>query len=456
MSTDYKQNLEGLGGGVPLPSIEDVSVLKPMRRGPAVSIMRSQDTIACLSRRGVLHSGLDGAAEWRVPNTTADSASNTHPDRTTWYTVGHGLCEVTPGCFYRLHGLAVPGGETQVFIGAGDYDPDGRTGEVRVTIVWTDANGTTETTTHTKSLPGSTREFGAEVVSAGGLFSSLIAFEIDGITPPDIFSDVQQLRRWCFHITAQVTVEHRGSPRIVDLELSEIPIAFAQNGGIADASYWTNHVYAHGTPFSPGPKPIYPLTRNATTQTDDPRGGTEHILEVARAQALRLGPCLAQWTAYNEEDAVATQTIVPVTRQDDGDRTFKALLNESQTGYDETEPGWSLGCGGYGRRWAHNNPRVLGERCAVIPVLFRVLAVNIAGGTSATVRFQSALHSYVDVQIVEAEEASWQTAYGWLRVSINPDQIVIGQALCNHTGGSGQLDVYAFQVYQTGYFEAQG
>lgn len=444
------QNIQGQGQTLPAPAVVPLTGLQPMTQAPAVEVMRAQDRVVGLSRRVVCSWGLRGDVEWRVPNTTPDDTLSgqpqTHPDSTTWYAIAHGRIELTPGCFLRLTGAAIPSGETQAFTldtngdGIGDgWLGGGAQGHIRVTVVWTDSTGATETTTYEKSLKPSTQEFGSELTTAGGLFATLFTFGIPDIRPPGVPNDIEELERWCVGpATATITVEYRGSPRVVDASISEVPVAIAATDDEASAS----HLFAAGSPEGIAPQHPYPYA-----VSPNPRGeGATKILQTAREQVERLGPALVQWTGYTEEAAGPTTTIVARTTANDG-AVFENLLFSSLTSYDgDAEAGWSVSCGGYGRRWAENSPFVLRDRIAAIPVLVRVYGRTITAGTG-TFRFQTAAHSYVDVPIPTAGADAWVKAWGWLEVGINPDQPVVGQAFFNHVGASGSLSVSAFQVY---------
>lgn len=439
MPTYRKQSLVGYGQYAPDPLRADATGLTPALRTPTVEAFRAQDKIAALSRRIVLSSGLRGDTAFRVPNTDPeDTVTQAYPDAETFYAVARGRIEVTPGCFYRMTGACVPSGPTQYQPSVGSHwFPNGTHGRLRLTVVWTDRSGATETTTREVLLPGSTLQYGAEDTSAAGMFRTLRTFAIEDIVPPFALTDVVELARFCRHVTADITLEVQGSPRVVDVTVHEIPIAtaVASDQTVEQVSGY----YATGTPDAPG----VPLQRPTTTQA-------ARMLAVARQQGLRLGPCLAQWSAYSEDGASPTATMVPRTTSNDG-TTFEALLNASHTGtgpaaYNANLGGWSVSCGGHARRWANNNNLVLYDRYAVIPVIVRVRGRGVTAGTS-TFRFQTALHSYVDVTLAVAGSASWTRGYGWLTVGLNPSQSVIGQAFINHVGASGSMSVEAFEVY---------
>lgn len=433
------------GSGFPAPAIEPLTGLRPFVAHPALAVFRAQDHVAAQSGRIVCSWGLRGDGEWRVPNTDpngAISAAQTHPNRTTWYVVARARADLTPGCFLELHGAFVPSGETQHNVPVGpdpQWVPDGAQGSVRVTIVWTDRAAATETTVHELALPGSTLEFGAEDQGVAGLWRTLREFGPIIMAPPGVPDDTAELARWCRSVTAEITVEVQGSPRVVDATITEIPVALALDiDDAADDAYAVSHLFAPGSPNAPVPVPRYSFSRWAL-----------RALVTARAQARVLGPALFDWTAYSEASATATATIAARTTANDG-TTFESLLNSVHTGtgpgaYSADLPGWAVSCGGYARRWSTNNVLVLRDRIAVIPVLFSVYGRGITAGTS-TVRVQTALHSFVDVVLPVAGSADWHHACGYLEVGINPEQPVIAQVFLNHLGASGSLSVEAVSL----------
>ncbi|HET6582101.1 MAG TPA: hypothetical protein VFG69_01615 [Nannocystaceae bacterium] len=448
MASTYKrQSLTGQGQSPPAPGVVPLTGLQPMRRAPAMEVLRGLDRVVGTSRRIVLSWGVRGDVEWRVPDTDPGlSVEQVFPDNETWYVVARVLVEFTPGCYFRLTGAAVPSGQTNRFyatydgaLGSGNnvYAADGPAGHVRVTVTWTDRSGSTEKTTHEVAIPGSTLEDGAQNTDAGGLWSTLRTFGIPQIFPPDCPSDTVEVRRWSQFCSAAIVVEVRGSPRIVDASISEIPIETAA----ADGETIASALFGDGSPDGEGPLHGYPYADDGGAHSL----GVQRILDTARAQQ-QLGPCLVQWTGYTETNAIAKGTITARVTHDNG-TTFVGFLNSTVTTFEpDAEAGWSVSCGGYARRWAQNSPFVLLDRIAVIPVLVRVYGRTLTAGVG-TFRFQTSPHSYVDVPIPIAGSDAWVEAYGWLEVGITPDQRIIGQARINHSGASGSLSISAFAVY---------
>lgn len=433
MPTYRKQTL-GNGGSPPTPAIVPLTGLQPMRRAPATEVPVAQDKVAPMGRRILLSHGLSGSFAWRIASLDPTSTlSRIYPDRTTWYEIGRARVEVTPGCRLETGGWCLASGSTQYPFG-GEFRFDGIHGRIRVTIVWRDRAGGTETTTNELSLPGSTLTWGAESSDAGALFRDAEDIPVVKLRPPGVLADASELRRFSQHITADILIEHQGSPRVGDFWIAEMPDLYALED--ADAQYRTQHVAPGGAP------PAFP--REVLTATD-PRSGTLGILGTADAQANHLGPMLFQAHCYSEVGATSTATIVPLTTANDG-TVFESILDSSVHAYAASEPGWSVSTGGYARSWRDASPLVLYDRTCVVPVVVRVYGRVITAGVG-TVRVMTNTDSYVDVPIAISGSNGWTTAYGWLEVGISPEQPRVAQVFFRHTGASGSLSIEAVECY---------
>lgn len=443
--TYRRQSLANPGSDLPAPAIEPLTGLRVFSRAPFESVARAQDKVAWSGCRVLTRWGNAFQYVWRVPNTDPDSASRTHPDRTTWYVVARTRAELTPGNCLEAHIACLPSGQTQRAATAGEGAPawraDGVHGAVRITVTWYDPDGGSEETTHEISLPGSTLTYGAESTDAGALFRDVHTLDPVILRPPSVTQSLLELRRFSLGGTVDILVEHQGSPRIVSGVIQERPDLYA----ISDADAVTDrvqHVFAEGTPDSPVAPRVYHREANSAT---DPRGGPRQLLATARAQAEYLGPMLFSWTAYDEHYAGPTTTIVARTTANDGS-TFEDLLSSGRTTYSTRSPGFDVSGGGYGRRWRDANYWILRDRLAVIPVIVRVYGRTITAGTG-TVRVQTSGHSYVDVDVPIAGSADWHTGYGWLSCGINPSQRISAMVRINHLGASGSLSVEAVSCY---------
>ena len=443
--TYRKQVLTDGGADLPAPSIEALTGLKLFAREPVEAVMRAQDKVAWSGHRVVCDWGNGLQYAWRVPNTDPDSNSRTHPDRTTWYAVARTRCELTPGHFLECNIACLPSGETQRAATAGEgapsYRADGPHGRVRITGVWYDLEGDSETTVHEIALPVSTLQYGAESTDDGALYRDIRTVGPVVMRPPGVTLDKAELRRFSRGGTIDVTVEVQGSPRIVDGVVQELPDLYA----IADeddAAIKTQHVFAEGAPDGAvAPKAYYREVNSAT----DPRGGARQVLATARAQAEMLGPMLFSWSGYDEHYAGATSTIVARTTSNDGS-TFEDIMDSSRTSWSADAPGFGVSCGGYARRWKDSNYWILRDRIAVVPVIVRVYGRTITAGVG-TVRVQSSPHDWVDVDIPVSGSNGWHTGYGWLQCGLNPSQHSNAMVLFNHAGASGSLSIESVTCY---------
>lgn len=161
MPTYKRLDLAGRGSALPAVNPEPLTGSQPFARHPAVEVMRRQNEIAPLSRRVVCSVGLRGDSEFRVPSTDPNLAlldPQTHPDRTTYYTIGRSQCSITPGCFLAVKGTCVPSGMCQVNQPVGPdarYVEDGVGGWIRVTVDWAPTSGATAQSVREIQLPSS-------------------------------------------------------------------------------------------------------------------------------------------------------------------------------------------------------------------------------------------------------------------------------------------------------------
>lgn len=428
MPVYWRQAIEDLGHHVE-PSVEPLNPLQLMKAAPVEGVLRAQDHVVGMSRRIVAAGGIGGSETWRTPNTDPTVTGGTHPSPTARRRIAGGSFELTPGCFPRCWVVAIPSGQTQIT----GTTPGGAQGRLEIDVSWIDSVGTV-TTTHGVDLPASTAEYGAEPSS---LWNELHVATMVDIFPTELVNTAT-LRRWCQHAHVDLEVFAVGGARVVDAVVFEHPHAVAFEADDA-AGQWTSHLYAPGSPTSPGLPLAYPYQRFSETSPDgDPRGGTLHLLDVHHAQHQRLGPLLWSWSAH--EEATGNTTVGPASA------TWVAVEGGGATAHDATEPGLTAGTGGYARRHASNSEFVLRDRVAAIPVLVRVLASSSTG--TSELRVQTQPWSMIDVAIANGGEA-WHTAAGWLEVGITPDQHVVPQLFAQNSLGNA-VNVAAVSVYYAG------
>jgi hypothetical protein len=432
MTKYYAKDMVGLNpSDVPLLPLKGGKLAK---RDRVESVMEAQDRVAAMSRRILMTAGLRGETGWMVPSgINPDSSTRTHPSPIGERRVHACRFELTPGCVLRLSAVGVPNGQTQVPNGS-DYLPGGSGGIVRLKLTWHGPDGPVSTE-HDIAMPSSTHPWGD--IGEPWLLPRV---EEHKDIRPEAYISPAIVRRWSQHCTVEAELYYVGGVRAIDVTLSEIPrvVAFAD-----DDAVWTSHIAASAE---------WPVTHLGDT---DPRGGTLHMMDVANAQAERLGPALISWTAWSEgtgpiggPGVIDAQYGLELTSP-----TLLRLPALQDAGYDESEPGWSLSCGAYARRYAENHPSSFSGDGS-IPVRVSVLAS--VGTGSGTVRIQAAPWSWIDVVCTETFEGeyAWFESYGHLRCGTGPGDPTVVQALASSThDGSGEtpgLLIAAIQVHYAG------
>jgi len=99
MAKYFKQRL--VDGPAPKPAAQPLSGLQPMRRGPLLAAIDSQDKIASLSRRVLCTGGMRGAQGWIFANeaTPRQTTPQTFPLIDTPRECCNAYVRLTPGCF---------------------------------------------------------------------------------------------------------------------------------------------------------------------------------------------------------------------------------------------------------------------------------------------------------------------------------------------------------------------
>lgn len=424
------------------PPKEPLVGTMPLKRARVASVMRAQDANVYANRRILIAKTLRGVSEWQVPNSNPDGAAKTHPDATTARVVWYGKADLTPGCALYVEALCALSGETQKFIGAGNYDADGAQGTLQVVITWYDVDGANVTTTYNVSTKPSVLQYGAESNLEDGQIWQTVYPVRAGPFLPEPFDTGTDARRWCRQPTAEITIKHKGSPRIVSCVISEAPHSFAMEADDAPA-YWTQHLFASGSPHGLQPSMEWPLKRLSETSPDgNPRAGSYQTLDVAAAQNLRFGPCLISWTPYTEFDAEPDDSDIDVFST--GSTTYVGVLDSSLTSYDEDAPGWVVSCGSYAlqRKMAHP---ISMRHDGAIPVRVRVLATG-----TGTVRLQSCNYDSIDVGVSSGGYA-WTSTYGWMRCGYGIGDLAIAQAFYKAAPASS-VALKAIQVHYAGQY----
>jgi hypothetical protein len=464
MARYFGRNLTADDGHPPTPSVAALRGLQPLIRQRAESAIAAQDRVPTQSRRILMRAGVNGDDAWLVPNTDPDQIGGTqpYPSANVARAVTIGKFDMTPGTIPMAQCLHVPGGPTSRAVVL-DWTHGGNQAIVQFVTTWTDADGGTESRTYVLPLDGSQLPNGSENTNASGMQKSLRLAEMR-LPPPVDLAQLSERNRWSRPYSVEIQVNYVGSPRVVDLTVSETPINVAMEADDADDE-WTQHVYGGNV------HPAYPSDeREDTSGVDaDQRLGTLQVLRVAQNQRRRLGPQLFHWSAHTEGGGAVTDTDLPfVTIGTAASNRWCNLLNTDQFAtqgspatFEASEPGWSMGCGGYARSWLHNNPHVMGaaDRTASVGVLLRVYCQN--NDTAAiAMRLHTAhddavassvnnvaAHSWIDLSIAGSAALGWYEGWGVVQVGVNPEDHVIGQLLVQQATSGTDLDVYAVEAY---------
>lgn len=394
---------------VPKPPIGPLTGVQDMKQARTRSVMTAQDELPGLGRRVIARQGLKGQSEW-----LAADATNI-PDSTTNRVVLRTKNQLTPGCFLDLSVIYIPSGDTS------DGPPGGN---IDVEITWTDADGTTEADQFQIDLEGSTETGGAEPDGNGELWTALKHVIVKGMRP-DGLTSASVLRQWTRPpVTATVTLENIGGCRIVDACLFEVPYR-----RVWEADDGDHELTVHS---SDGKVPNMPAIRwNEDVADGDPRGGSYMLMDVHHAQIKRMGPILFHWTSYTEDGTshLATEDSAVSSTS----TTPEGLLDATQTAYDATKAGWSVG--NYAHNFIQNEDKlIMRGKNGAIPVRVQVYA-GVSDSGTGTVRVMTAKHSYIDVAV--GGTTQWYTAYGWLECGVSPEQHVIAQAFFWQDGVDG-------------------
>lgn len=365
MPTWYRQAMASQGP-VNTP-LEPLAALRPMRRDPYVQVMRGQDHVPAQSRRIIAR---------------ADVSSVERDITTKW--------ELTPGCFPMISVMSTA---TSVVGSA-----------VTGTVTFHARTGADDA--QQVSVPLNVGVVGTD--DGAGWFAT--SGPVKQHVIPSGTNDTSELERFCECITVDISLAYPAN--VVDLVVYEMPYHVAVTEASQDDRR-TSHVITQGTLATAAPQLPFPV--DELNDSDDPRGGTLLLAEVANAQALRLGPGLLYWRGDTANAPSGSMACV---------------YNSSLTAYDADNEGLSVASGGHGRRWADNSPHVIDSNGSVIPM--RVWC-NVTTTGTGFVRVQTSPDSWVDVPITSTGETS---GFGYLEVGANADEHVVAQIFQQRDTGS--------------------
>ncbi|WP_434424627.1 hypothetical protein [Nannocystis pusilla] len=360
----------------------------PAQRTYAQRVCREQDTLVTVGRRILAAAGIEGGSNFSIPNgTDPDGGSQVYPGKNFERTRLEVIQRLTPGCRLRVEGLALPSGPNSTTTGIGSWWSDGRYGALVVEVVY--SNGINQYTRRVElPVPSSGETNGGEPEAFAGSWMRVLST----IIPHP--NEVEDAPAFSGEVDVLVSIISKGSLRLVDAVVYEVP-------------YELHHDDTHREGMIHLAQGNYPSAYALTGQNlpTDARFGARQNLKTLNDQRQLWGPTLVQWSSWDETTAGVTDAdpdplIISST-------SFVGLPYSGLTTYSTSNPGWSVSSGGTARCAEWSGILELRERVGVIPVVVRVYARVQTAGDIGIVRFQSAPHSYCDLQVTS-------TSYGWI------------------------------------------
>jgi hypothetical protein len=383
-----------------------------LRRPPAQAMSAAQDS--SLAGRRQLHSRQTGGAQvWLVPGTASGGVTQTKPDPDTWRRVSHSKVEQQPGTNLVARAIAVPSGASEYFVaGGGTWEVWGVGGETRISFDWSAVGvGDTGSAVVIFTPINEVDPEGAEQVGAGAQWAQLQHFAATGIVPDEVQNLPAEQVNWSEWPTVEISIADRGGARIVHASVSESPAEHV----VEDTA--TSVTLTGSSPQWETNRPQIEAADGGTFE--EHRYGSHRAMETAARQTARVGPLVAQWTAYDERSALVTDIDPPGRTTNSA--TFSRISRGTNAAWDGDEVGHDII--GTQRAPEHLFTRISGA--SSVPVRIRVDArFGGAGAGSAVVRFASSSRGWIDLDLDQAAIGStWTevTASGWLEANIASD-----------------------------------
>jgi len=351
---------------------------------------------------------------------------------------GRTRARLTSGSILRIQVIYVPSGAYAGVPEEDDFPATIGFGQLDLAITWTANDATVETATVELPLVVSNAEDHAALTGPGEAWQEARVL-VRTVAPPVDLSDDAEANRWTISPSVEIDAFTRGSVRIVDLIVYEVPYQVAME---SDDTEWTSHVFATGdVNGTSGAASNRPKTRRSETTPDgNPRGGTLQTIAVAREQRRRFGPYLIDWTNYQERSAGLSTGLEPLVVVGSSSE-LRCIFDVTLTEHDPAREGLSVSCGGYARAYRDSNGHVLGteDSEAAIRVLFRVYG-SVSAGTGR-VLLKTAEDSFVEVRLTTSN--GWHEGWGWLAVGLNPSDTRVAQVFVE---GAGTYSIEAFTL----------
>jgi len=399
------------------PPAENVVARRPATRLSVHQQMHAQDRIIGSGRRILMQLPLGPVpGTWIVDDDPATGVVDPiYPDVDTEYVLARSptVC-VTPGSVLRAHLMAIPSGATVKNNGteiSPDWVADAAGGAVIISVTLTHPDTTTITETRDIEIKPSQLDYAAKPDGAGDCWG-IVEEHAEWFVPLDFDVDPAVAAKWsASFLTATITISQRGSPRVIDLTIYEHPREVVRD--IETATRYPTHLYTQGG----APHQGYPLTFPVEQATaTDPRFGMEHLIEVAKEQGLQLGPMIACGSCWDHQSTIGDMFSTSAYGGDDFGQTgddeapaiettttsFHHLLNSAWTTWSADLPGYSMGCGAYGRH-ARSSGTLITPNSGSVDVVLAVYG-NVGIGADGTWRWQASEHAYWDILVTEATD----------------------------------------------------
>ena len=399
------------GTGTSNPPIDPLTGGRLAKRDRVMSAFSQADRTLCNTRRVIGRVGLHCSEKMGVGSVNpAGGVTQVYPTKTQERVALRVKYQPSPGAMPLMSAIVLPSGMTNK-LSAG-WVADIPFGKLKVTATFTAAGSTTVSWFVT--LPVSGETWGGEKQAAGAAWASMSIVEVPLIAP-DNLKDPATMRLWSECDTVEITVAMVGGCRVVDCVLQEQPWGIVYDL-ISDTDLSSTMTTNESGEVVSTYISEYPI--NERVSGVDPTYGSDNLADVVDRQAHRLGPILAQWTAWDEtSQSIADSEAASVSTSS----TSFVNMVSSLAGitWSADYPGWSLSSGGCAQDFASSNA-LRETRDANAVVSCRVWLYTWCTGTTGVVRAMSAEHSVGELSVVSATPA-WRSFTCHLRCGLGAE-----------------------------------
>jgi hypothetical protein len=369
------------------------------------------------SRRLVCSQHTGGSNGWLTDNTGDGGMVQKHPHPTTWRTIMRTKTTLSPGSALVFRVICIESGETETFYPSdGKWYFHGAKGSIRLNASYLNLANQTTTASFTKVLPAA--EDGLEYTGTGEAWNQIQCLCVLGFThPAETTNNPSELSKWSEWPVVELEIQHQGGARIVHASVWEVPHTHSVGHLVEESSI-------HGW----SPKGL-PMARPQIEDVDgvtfeEHRFGSLRGFNAAYRQSQRLGPHVANWSAYSEKlTEVGDSENDPI--QVTSTSWVGVSVGSAITSWSSSAPGFAIHAPPNGRVPENLHTRLRidadsdGEKyAAAIPVRCGVYArFTVGAGDFGYVKFQSSPRSMVIVPIAQVATYAWYEATGWLEAS---------------------------------------